>query len=50
MLVTNNELLQDFSFAHPRTKFYVNKVFNSHFSGQVLWNLFSREAEMIENT
>ena len=46
----NNELIQEFSFAHPRTKFQVNKIFNSHFSGQVLWDLFSREAEMIENT
>ena len=27
----NNELLQEFSFAHPRTKFQINKIFNSHF-------------------
>ena len=46
----NNELLQEFGFAHPRTKVKINTVFNSHFSGQVLWDLFSREAEMIENT
>ena len=46
----NNELLQEFGFAHPKTKFQVNLAFNSHFSGQVLWDLFSREAEMIENT
>ena len=46
----NNEILQEFGFAHPKTKFNINKIFNSHFSGQVLWDLFSREAEMIENT
>ena len=46
----NNEILQEFGFAHPRTKFTINKIWNSHFSGQVLWDLFSREAEMIENT
>ena len=46
----NIELIQEFSFAHPKTKFNVNMIFNSHFSGQVLWDLFSREAEMIENT
>ena len=45
----NNELLQEFSFAHPRTKFQINKIFNSHFSGQVLWDLFCRESEMVEN-
>ena len=46
----NNEILQEFGFAHPRTKFQINKIYNSHFSGQVLWDLFSREAEMVENT
>ena len=46
----NNELLQEFSFAHPRTKFKVNKIFNSHFSGQVLWDQFCRESVMVENT
>ena len=46
----NNEILQEFSYAHPRTKFEVNKIFNSHFSGQVLWDLFCRESEMVENT
>ena len=42
--------MQEFSYAHPRTKFEVNKIFNSHFSGQVLWDLFCRESEMVENT
>ena len=46
----NIELNQEFSFAHPKTKFKVNLIWNSHFSGHVLWDLFCREAEMIENT
>ena len=29
----NNEINQEFYFAHPRTKFHLNCVYNSHFSG-----------------
>ena len=42
--------LNQFSFAHQKTKFKVNMIWNSHFSGHVLWDLFCREAEMVENT
>ena len=46
----NNELVQKFSFAHSSTKSNINAIFNSHFTGSVLWDLFSGEAEMIYNT
>ena len=46
----NCELNQEFSFAHPDTKFKVNSIYNSHMTGSVLWNLFSKEVNMIENS
>ena len=46
----NNELNQEFFFANPHTKFSVNMIYNSHFSGSSLWNLFSREMQMLENS
>ena len=42
--------MQEFSFAHNSTKCNINAIFNSHFTGSVLWDLFGREAEMIYNT
>ena len=41
----NNEICQEFFFAHPRTKFKINQIWNSHWSGSVLWDLFSSEAK-----
>ena len=46
----NNELLQEFYFAHSDTKMKVNSVYNSHFSGSNCWDLTSRASEMIEAT
>ena len=46
----NNDIIQEYSFAHPRTKFLMNKIYNSHFSGSPVWDLFSYEAFMLENT
>jgi hypothetical protein len=46
----NNELMQEFSFTYSCTKAYINRVFNSHFYGSVLWNLFERESRMLVNT
>ena len=46
----NNELLQEFSYACPRTKTFVNQVYNTSFHGSVLWDLTSKEAEMAYNT
>ena len=46
----NNELEQEFYFCHPQTKFNVNKIYNSHFTGSPLWNLFSCDAIKMERT
>ena len=46
----NNDLEQEFHFCHPQTKFLVNKIYNSHFTGSPLWNLFSSEAGKMEST
>ena len=46
----NNELMQEFSFADTATKVKINSIFNSHFTGSVLWDLFGKEAKMIFNT
>ena len=46
----NNDLEQEFYFCHPQTKFSVNKIYNSHFTGSPLWNLFSSEAIKLEGT
>ena len=45
----NNELLQEFYFAHPDSLVKINLIYNSHFTGSVLWDLFSKECIMIEN-
>ena len=49
-ITKNNELCQEFLPCHPRAKFHLNYVYNSSFSGSPLWDLFSRESKMIENT
>ena len=46
----NNELVQEFSYASSSTKAYINRVFNSHAYGSVLWDLYGREAKMLYNT
>ena len=49
-ITRNNELLQEFSFAHPTTKCVINNVFNTHFSGSSLWNLFNNASEKLEKS
>ena len=49
-IAKNNELSQEFNFCHPLAQFHLNQVYNSSFPGSPLWNLFCREAEMIQNT
>ena len=49
-IAKNNEILQEFGFSHPKTKIQINSIFNSHLSGSVLWDLFTKEAVMMENT
>ena len=46
----NNEILQEFGFSHPNTKIKINSIYNSHLTGSCLWDLFGREAVMMENT
>ena len=46
----NIKLNQEFSFAHPATKIKLNQIYNSHFSGSPLWNLFGPGALGIEST
>ena len=46
----NNELNQEFALAHPLTKVKMNNIFNLDFTGSPLWDSFSREAIMLENT
>ena len=40
----NNDIIQEFNFAHTKTRAEVNRIENSHFYGSVLWNLASKEA------
>ena len=37
----NCNLNQEFSFSHPETKLMINKIYNCHFSGSQVWDLFS---------
>lgn len=46
----NNEIMQEFHFSHPKTKMEINSIYNNHFTGSPLWNLFSRDSEMLFNT
>ena len=46
----NCELQQEFMFSHPSTRLQTNSIFNSHFTGSPVWDLFSPEARMLENT
>ena len=43
----NIELNQEFYFSHPRTKIEINKIWNTHFTGSPLWNLFSDGLSLI---
>ena len=46
----NNELLQEFFFAYPTTKNLINNVYNTHFTGSSVWNIFSNASERLEKT
>ena len=49
-ITKNNELNQEFWFSHPSTKVIINLIYNFHFTGSPLWDLFCKEAVMLENT
>ena len=46
----NNDIIQEFNFAHPKTRAEINRIENSHFYGSVLWNLASKEAISLEKS
>jgi len=45
-----NELCQEFSFCHPTNKLWLNRIYNFSYTGSQLWDLFSKESKMIENS
>lgn len=49
-IARNNELNQEFHYAHPSTKIWLNNVYNSSFYGAPLWDLFSRDFEKLEKS
>ena len=46
----NNQLMQEFSFSSYLTKIFINKVYNGHHYGSVLWDLYGKQADMVYNT
>ena len=46
----NNELIQEFHFAHPKTKIKINQIFNTHFYGAPIWDMFSSHFGKLEKT
>ena len=49
-IAKNNELTQEFYYAHPSTKVLANNIFNTHFYGAPLWDLFSPAFQKLEKT
>ena len=49
-ITKNIEMLKEFFFAHPETRLRTNQIYNSHFTGSPIWDLFSKEAGMVENS
>ena len=49
-IAKNNELMQEFYFAHPETKTTINDIFNTHFYGAPLWDLFSTSFQNLEKS
>ena len=46
----NCDLMQEFMFAHPKTRVKTNMIFNSHFTGSPIWDLFCQDAIRLENS
>ena len=49
-IAKNYELIQEFYFAHPISKLKVSLIYNCHFTGSPIWDLFSQEAIKLENS
>ena len=46
----NCELIQEFSYASPQTLLKINSIYNLHFTGSPIWDLFSPETIQLEKT
>ena len=46
----NNQIIQEFYFAFPETKFHLNNIYNMSLYGSPLWDLFSDAAHSLEST
>ena len=46
----NCNINQEFFFAHPICKILLNKIYNCHFTGCQIWDLFSKGAEKFYGT
>ena len=49
-IAKNNEFTQEFYYTHPSTKVLANNIFNTHFYGAPLWDLFSPAFQKLEKT
>jgi hypothetical protein len=49
-ITKNNDLLQEFGSSHPETLLRMNQIYNTHFTGSPLWNIFGEEATKLEST
>ena len=49
-IARNNELNQEYYYAHPETKVWLNSVFNTSFYGAPLWDMFSKTFQRLEKT
>ena len=47
---SNNELVQEFAYTSSDTKAIINRIYNSHAYGAVLWDLYGKEAKMFYNS
>ena len=46
----NNELAQEFFFAHPTTKIWINNVYNTSFYSSPLWDIYSKDYSKLEKS
>ena len=45
-----NSINQEFFFSHPAAKLKLNNIYNCHFSGSPIWDMFSPGAKLYEST
>ena len=48
-IAKNCNLNQEFDFSHPETKIRINRIYNCHFSGSQVWDLFSPGLRNLES-